>query len=196
MTLRIGIDLDGVCYHWERTARYLLRERLPNSPYAKDGPLGKESTSWNYIPDHVSNAHWQWLWTEGVKEGLFRHGHIVKGAVEGLQTLAADGHDLIVITHRPKQAVRDTLQWLSYLDMPFAGVHIMTQQERKSLAEPQCDVYVDDKPENVEDMEANTNAKLVALFDQPWNQHFNPYGVIKRVVGWKDVVKRVREVAA
>lgn len=192
--MRIGIDLDGVCYHWERTARYLLRERLPNSPYTKDGPLGRTSTHWDYIPDNVSNAHWTWLWTWGVKEGLFRHGHIIKGAVEGLKDLAADGHDLIVITHRPKQAVNDTLQWLSYLNVPLSGVHILTQEEPKS--EIPCEIYVDDKPENVVDYTLNTEAKLVALFDQPWNQKMQtlPVASYRRVCGWPEFVKEVRSI--
>lgn len=58
--MRLGIDIDGVLYHWSKTARYLLREVLPDSPYTKEGALGSESTYWNYIPDNVSPEHWKW----------------------------------------------------------------------------------------------------------------------------------------
>ena len=193
--MRIGVDLDGVCYHWERTARYLLRERLPNSPYTQDGPLGKVSDSWDYIPRHVAAAHWKWLWNEGVKQGLFRHGHVIKGAIEGLQELTRDGHEVIIITHRPKQAVNDTLAWLAFANLDLCGVHILTSQEDKSGVRPYCDVYVDDKIENVVDYANATPAKLVALFDQPWNATFATYGAIERVHGWKEFVARVKGLA-
>ena len=63
--LRIGIDVDGVMYHWNKTARYMLRDVLPDSPYTMDGPMGKESDEWDHVKDNVSDDHWRWLWTEG-----------------------------------------------------------------------------------------------------------------------------------
>jgi uncharacterized HAD superfamily protein len=191
--VRIGIDIDGVLYKWSKTARYLLREALPDSPYKVPGhPLYTESTHWNYIQQNVAPEHWKWLWTEGVKAGLFRHGHIIKGAIEGMRTLAADGHDLVIITHRPKAAVTDTLQWLAFCNFPLAGIHIMTGQEPKSMALPHCAVYIDDKPENVYNLANNTGARLVALMDAPWNQQAWGGGLFERVLGWADFVQRVR----
>lgn len=188
--MKLGIDVDGVLYKWSKTARYLLREALPNSPYKVAGhPLHTESTHWGYIEEHVSKAHWRWVWTEGVRLGLFRHGHIIKGAMEGMRALADDGHDLFIITHRPKAAVTDTLQWLAFCDFKLAGVHILTDQQPKSTVK--CDVYVDDKPDNVEDLVANTDARLVALFDAPWNQGHEEPGVT-RVANWAEFVNLVR----
>lgn len=189
--MRIGVDVDGVLYKWSKTARYLLREALPDSPYKAPGhPLHTEATHWGYIEEHVSPEHWRWLWTEGVRIGLFRHGHIIKGAMEGMRNLADDGHDLFIVTHRPKAAVTDTLQWLAFCDFKLAGVHILTDQQPKSTVK--CDVYVDDKPENVEDLRYNTDARLVTLFDAPWNRHWIPPLGIQRVANWGDFVQLVR----
>lgn len=184
--MRIGIDIDGVLYQWDKTARYMLREVLPNSPYKKDGPLGKESTHWDYIKEHVDSDHWRWLWKEGVELGLFRYGHLYPGSIVAMRQLATLG-ELVLITHRPKQALNDTLAWLGYLDLPVAEFHFMNHEQPKSSVRPQCDVYLDDKIENCEDLAKNTKASLVALMDRPWNHRgFSCAVDIKRVYDWRD----------
>ena len=182
--IRIGMDIDGVLYQWSKTARYMLREVLPNSPYTKDGPMGKESAYWNYIPEHVAPEHWKWLWTEGVRLGMFRHGHIYPGAIQAMRRLAEIG-DVIIITHRPKAAVQDTLAWLVYQDFTLAGVHLLTNMEPKSTVRPKCDIYLDDKPENIEDL--LTICPQVYMMDRPWNQaatHLDR----SRVRGWPEFI--------
>jgi len=185
--MRFGIDLDGVCYQWDKTARYMLREVLPDSQYKSPvGPLSQESQDWDYIERHVSKEDWQWLWTEGVRLGLFRHGHLYPGTIKYLHALASLG-ELIVITHRPKSAVEDTLAWLVYQQLPLSGIHILTNQEPKTSVK--CDVYIDDKLENVIAL-ATTGAR-VYLMDRPWNYGLTPAGVV-RVFGWKNFYDEVR----
>lgn len=194
---RAGFDIDGVMYEWSKTARYMLREILPDSPYPKDGPLGQESTSWDYIQEHVSKEHWKWLWSEGIRLGLFRHGHLFPGTIKAVRAVAELGYDIIVITHRPKNAVHDTLDWLAFQKLPLAGVHLLTNQEPKSSVVPQCDIYIDDKPQVCEDLLGNTKARLVAMPDRPWNQDFKiPFddsGRFARVHSWNEFVEKVRK---
>lgn len=183
---RFGIDIDGVCYQWSKTARYMLREVLPDSPYTKDGPLGQESTSWNYIQENVAPAHWKWLWSEGIRLGLYRHGHLCPGAVEGIRWLAEFG-DVVIITHRPKAAVDDTLAWLAYQRFPLAGIHILTNEEPKSAIK--CDVYLDDKPDNCDDLADNTIGR-VFLMSQPWNRGYD-HARVRTAYGWKHFCDQV-----
>lgn len=164
--MRIGVDIDGVMYQWEKTARYMLREILPDSPYTKDGSLGSESTHWNYIADNVSPEHWKWLWTEGVRLGLFRYGHMHPGTIKAVRELAKLG-EVIAITHRPKDAVEDTLAWLSFNKLPLSGIHILTNQEPKTSVQ-RCDYYIDDKPENC--IELLTTGSTVAMPLREWNE--------------------------
>lgn len=165
-TKRIGVDIDGVMYQWSKTARYMLREILPNSPY-KHGPLETESTSWDYIQQNVSKEHWNWLWDEGVKLGLFRHGHLYPGTIKAIRELADLG-DVIVCTARPKQAVEDTAAWLAYQRLPVHGLHILGKEPKSSI--PVCDVWIDDKPSNCLDL--LTTGATVCLMDREWNQDF------------------------
>lgn len=185
--LRIGVDLDGVVYQWSKTARYMLKNILPDSPYTKDGPLGTESLYWSYIPDNVSKEHWTWLWTEGVRLGLFRHGDMYSGSSKALRELAGLG-ELVAITHRPESAREDTLAWIAYNRLPFNHIHILTKQESKAGI-PACDFYIDDKPENCVELAAFGQ---VAIPDRPWNQGAVLPTSVVRVFSWGDFISLVK----
>lgn len=208
--MRIGLDIDGVMYQWSRTARKILRDELPNDlgvepVYTQEGPLGRESDNWDYISQNVDPEHWKWLWDRGVSEyGLFRYGFYYKDTPQAIRKLADYG-DIILITHRPKTAVKDTLDWITYFfrPLPLHGVHLLTSQEPKSGVKPECDIYLDDKPENIDDLAENTSAKCVALMDREWNQHYkmpwtpceNGRSPIIRVKSWDQFIRAARIVS-
>jgi 5'(3')-deoxyribonucleotidase len=188
--VRIGIDLDGCAYEWERTARYMLREILPNSPYKET--LRGESQGWNWIQERVLPGHWAWLWKQGVELGLFRHGHVSTGAIQGIRELATLG-DVIVVTHRPKQAVVDTLAWLAYQQLPLTGVHLLTAEENKGLVRPGFDVFLDDKPQNIIDVRDNSTA-FTYIMRRPWNEGISVPG--DEVRNWAEFVGKVRDLSS
>src|SRR5258706_15952527 len=103
-------------YRWDKTARYMLRTERG---YDRD-QLGRPSRYWNEIKDIVDKEDWQWLWGTGVKMGLFRYGHLFTGTIEAVRARSALG-DCVVMTHRPRSAVQDTLDWLPYNKLPFPG---------------------------------------------------------------------------
>jgi uncharacterized HAD superfamily protein len=188
--MRVAVDVDGVQYEWDKTARYMLRTHRGNTH------LTSESTHWNYIQDTVSEEDWDWLWTVGVDKGLFRYGHLVRGAIEGLRALVRDGQELMVITARPKEAVRDTLAWLTLMDIPWNGIHILSNGEPKTKIE--ADVLIDDKPENVMAW-AQMMGRTGFLFSRAWNIAIPDHllkdwfrvvedGHIIRVHGWSEVL--------
>lgn len=186
---RFGLDLDGVVYKWDRTARYMLKLYLGED-------LPPDSDSWNAIEESVPGWKWKWLWTEGVKRGLFRYGHCYKGAIEGVQRLG-ELTELVVITSRPKSAVQDTLDWLSYNRFPVAEVHILGPDQKKSDVLPVCDFYLDDGLHNMQDLAVNTAAELL-LWNRPWNQdgyleEMIP-GCVRRVSTWPEVIEAVSPV--
>jgi len=185
--VRIAIDLDGVTYEFERTARYMLRELRG---YADVKELQTESTEWDYIPNHIGSDDWRWLWDEGIELGLFRYGHVSTGAIVGLRALLKAKHDLLVVTHRPRKAVPDTLAWLSYINIPFSEVHILSDGQRKSSVA--ADLIIDDKWENVREWAQRDRHAI--LFDRPWNQDHYDTDQITRAFGWGKVVDAVQDV--
>ena len=183
--MRIGLDVDGVMYHFQKTACYMLNKEFGYS-------LSPEAWShWNWPKDIVDKKHWQWLWGTGVKNGLFRYGHLYKGTIEAVRDLSNRG-DVVIITSRPRHAVQDTLDWISYINLPIREVHILSDGEPKSSVR-HCDFYVDDKPENIEDYYKNTNGHPM-LWRRSWNSTYGtdpelyPFYIVN---SWEEVIGHV-----
>lgn len=181
--MRIGLDLDGVCYNYSATACFLLNH------YKGYNLDWTETNSWDWLQQQVSNNDWQWLWSGGINEGLFRYGSLVKGAAEGIKELSRIG-DICVITSRPVSARNDTLEWLAFMKFPIKEVHILSNGEAKSDVLP--DIGIDDKPSNIEDY-ASAGIQPI-IFTQKYNKDFD-FKYTKRANNWYEVVQQVKEYA-
>jgi 5'(3')-deoxyribonucleotidase len=188
--MKLALDLDGVTYNWQRTAAYMLREYRG----AKIPPVEEFWFHWDAIKDYCGPGDWKWLWSEGVELGLFRYGHMTTGARIGLQKLHSQGHKIEIVTHRPANAVSDTLDWVSlyFKDIPLNGFHILTNGEPKTVSK--ADILIDDKPENVQAW-ADTGREAI-LYDRPWNFHYMPGARVNLVKNWKAVVSRVKSLSS
>lgn len=188
--MRIAVDLDGVCYHWERTARYMLRRWYADRGELHPAMLDRASRHWDDIQQNVSPEAWDWLWSEGVDRGLFRHGHIVSGTIEALTALTGDGHEVFVATARPKRAIGDTLAWIALQlhRVPLSDVRIHVNK----LA-TDADLYVDDGIHNI--LAVTAAGKRAILFNQPWNcESPTPldWSLTERAFGWGHAVELIR----
>jgi 5'(3')-deoxyribonucleotidase len=173
----IAVDLDGVVYEWDRTARYMLRT------FRGLTHLNTPSSSWDHIQQNCGLDDWHWLWTEGVKRGLFRYGHMMTGARIALDELS-DRYGLVVVTHRPSSAVMDTVEWMSlyFKDIPLRGLHILSNGEPKTNVN--ADILIDDKPENLVAW-ADAGRRSIQ-FVQPHNRAWLRSD-IQRADGWEEV---------
>lgn len=181
--MRIVIDLDGPVYEYARTARYMINHyiRKPNElPLLP--PVAEFWTEW--WPKEISKEEWGWLNANGIKLGLFRYGHVTRGAIVGLRALHEAGHSLVVGTHRPEPAVPDTLAWLSYLNLPWSDVHILSNEEPKTQING--DILVDDKPANI--LPWLKLGRSGILFDRPWNKQPS---FSRRAYDWEAVIDHV-----
>lgn len=196
----IALDLDGVVYDFQGTYCYLMStHRGVEFP----GPMDEWWTDWNAPDTFTTQEDRDWIWSKGVgRFGLFKHGHVIKGAVDGVRELASHG-DILVVTHRPQTAVRDTLAFLAYRDLPIVGVHVT--QGPKSLVE--ADVFVDDGPHVIKDL--CRAGRPVVVFDRPYNRDLLSGedeetqtaiftaaldNTLKRAWGWNDVPVVVADV--
>ena len=185
--MRIAVDMDGTIYCWQRTVCYMMREYRGATI-----PAGLEWwTSWDSHKEFTTSDDNKWLWKEGVELGLFRYGHMVKGARRGLEALRDDGHTFIIATSRPENATSDTIDWLSlyFKGIPLAGIVIGNEPKRTIKA----DLLIDDRVENVVDWKAGRPA---ILFDQPWNREAPDSIGVHRAKGWGETIAKVREVEA
>ena len=156
----IAIDLDGCLYSYHSAFVYMARNCL-----GVDMPDASEWDHWNWPFQYLSDYEQEWMEDEAVKLGLYRYGHIMKGGILAVRKIA-ETHDVIVVTHRPREAVRDTLAWLTYADLPLSGLHILSDGQPKSSVK--WDLLIDDKFNNITD--AVCHARKAVLFDQAWNR--------------------------
>lgn len=168
--MRIGIDMDEVLYCWERTARYLIRNVYVGPLDEYD--LSKPFTEWD-VDKQVGQEAYNWLFDPkgGIKAGLFRHGHVVTGAMLGVRWLKREGHELVIVTHRPETGVQDTLAWIDFHfgkedPYPWSGVNILSGGQPKTNVD--WDLIIDDSIANANAAQEAGRAAIV--FGAAWNQ--------------------------
>lgn len=162
--LRFGLDLDGVLADWHGAVRFLLSHyqdlELP--------PVEQLFRTWDGHLEYITPEQEKWLWTEGIALGVFRHLKVCKGAIEFCRRLDKLA-DIVIITKRPRLALQDTLDWLSFHRIPASEVHILTE-EGQSKADISVDVALDDSPDNILDY-LQGRRTLPLLWLRPWNAH-------------------------
>ena len=181
--MRLGLDLDGCVFCWDRGARLALQMYR-----GSDIPV-RESLCWDEIEQQCEPADWRWTWGEGVRRG-YELAPVYPGVVESLHRMQKRGLDIVVITHRPRTVADVTLRRLGELGLWAIEVHHMQDGDKSDIV---CDVYVDDKPENVK-----TLAKFGTVFmpRRPYNTelHLAPWwsGTIRPYDRFTEVEEYIR----
>jgi len=161
--MKVGIDLDGVCYDFAAS----LAEHLRRGGWAGNATPAER---WEFYEDwgfsleqFLTHCH------DGVRAGIvFTHGDPYPGTRDGWEAIRAAGHSIHVITDRsfggPGASEGATLAWLDRHGLTFDSI---TFAADKTIDRP--DVMVDDKPANYR---ALTAAGVQTwLMDRPWNKH-------------------------
>jgi 5'(3')-deoxyribonucleotidase len=183
---RLGLDLDGVVVDWVTCVNDLLREHFGYEV----GPWER----WDHAKRLVAPEHWAWLWTEGVEGGMFRHADAYPGAAVAVTRLCAIAR-VVVVSKVPPGGICDRLSWLGARSWPIKEAHLLNEATPKSSVD--CDIYLDDSLENVEDLVDNAFGDVL-VWDQPWNRGELPRAslasgrIIQRVETWAEVERAVR----
>lgn len=162
MSLRLGIDLDGVVADFNEGWT-----RLYNAEFGAD-LVADEVTMWD-APAELThfgsmNGFWRWAATCGDGSSLFRVLRPYPGAVDALADLATR-HQVVILTTKPSYAASDTFAWIAEHRLPTTEVHIV--DDKTAVA---CDVYLDDGDHNLEALLAIRSEALVCRYVRPWNK--------------------------
>jgi 5'(3')-deoxyribonucleotidase len=186
MSMRIGIDLDGVVADFNRgwTTAWNAQRGTDIRVADVDG--------WDVLPRLTGlpsmREFWRWASDLGDGRSLFRDLPTFPGALEAVQTLVDAGHHTVVLTAKPRWAVHDTFAWLSDVGFPTTEVHIIDDKWTVP-----CDVYIDDAPHVLADYVRHRPSADVLRFARPWN---HPVPGVRDAHGWDDVLAHVGAVAA
>lgn len=166
--MRVGFDLDGVCYDFAESFRnYLYRAGLHND-YAV---VGGEPHRWHFYRDwgmtdeeFVQHCH------DGADQGIvFGDVRPRDDAASAMNFVKSIGHTTHIITDRSfgknpgvNSSLRNTLKWLDRYGFRYDTIHFS--------ADKTCvptDIFVEDKLENYDALEAA--GVECYLVNRPWN---------------------------
>lgn len=189
MGLRLGIDLDGVVADFNRGWMTAYNDTFgadlaPEMVTTWDSPLVL-----THFPD--MRAFWEWARDHG-GHSVFRHLEPYPTAVETIHELDREGHHIVILTAKPDWAVHDTLRWLADHRIPTREIHITEAKH-----EVDCDVYLDDAPEQVRRITAHRGSTAtVCRFVRPWNRPVEGAHDVHDWEGFRETVRSRQEVAA
>ena len=183
--MRVGIDIDGVIYDWEKSLRLWRVNTKHIDPRTMPVADSWDLANWNITREElVADCE------DAVAAGwMFNRGAPINDARHQLLRLRKAGHSVHIITARDfgPMTKPNTLRWFKRYSIPFDTLDFSHDKTVREL-----DAMIDDKPANVEALiQSGVDAWLQ---DRPYNQD----EILPRVVNLKEFVDRVlaREDAA
>lgn len=169
MRNKLGIDLDGVVFDFERGILEYARRagfisRLPESPQTNYSFTGSGAPFQNET--HYDATHESFTASFG-----YYDLPIIPGAIEGIAGLLQHGVDLVFVTARGSDIGSEYVNRLKddtkrALERRALGeIPLIFSSNKHDWVE----VLVDDAPHNIEEMRANNLSGIV--FDQAYNRH-------------------------
>lgn len=164
----LGVDLDGVCADFYGGLKPVAAEWL-----GVDVATLPDRVSWTLPEWGVDQAPggYDALHRFAVTQReLFRRLPPMPGAPQALRRLSAHDVRIRIITHRlfikyfHQVAVRQTIEWLDYHDIPYWDLCFM--REKAAVG---ADLYIEDSPENVARLRAQGLNTIV--FSNSTNEH-------------------------
>lgn len=174
--MKIGIDLDGVCYNFTDSLKKYLVEHEGFPEYE----LG-ETTTWNFFKDDwgMSLEDYLMYFERGVDAGIvFLHGEPHLDCVDVLNRLREDGHTLHIVTWRQvgQRSVHNTSDWLLREKIPY---DTLTFAKDKTILP--VDIFIEDNMDNYTSL-CESGVRAV-LMDRPWNHDLTD---AVRVQNWNE----------
>lgn len=186
MSLRIGIDMDGVVANFTDT----FTEVLTRQTGKKFPVLSREwPTTWNWDKDLTTpserSAAWEYVKTTHFWAQLAPLEGTLHLMLE-LNALRNAGHHIYFITSRPG----NNAKYYSEMWLQLHGAHnptVLMSFEKGFIARGlSLDIFIDDKVENIEDVLFESPSTDCYIIDWAYNRHFTDPRV--------DRVKTVQEV--
>ncbi|MGI2328609.1 5' nucleotidase, NT5C type [Planococcus sp. YIM B11945] len=180
--MRFGFDIDDTLIGLREFAFHLYQKKLAQEvPIAAFRALNRVEI---HEPFGLTDLQGKELWNGLLEEIYFTDCPPYSGAVECLQRLHAEGHEIYYITARTSIHGENTKTWMKKQGFPvqedrfFCGMKDAEKVE--TIKRLQLDCYVDDKPE-VLDTLVGTPVKAIVK-DQSYNRELE----LPRIFEWAD----------
>jgi 5'(3')-deoxyribonucleotidase len=182
--MRLGIDLDGVVADFNAGWIRLHRDEFGSELHPE------MVRTWDGLHELAGfadmRAFWHWARGNDDRPSIFRHLDPFPGAIDTLHRLDRAGHDIVIVTTKPRWARVDTLRWLADHDLPTAEVHMTDTKHAVA-----CDVYLDDAPHVLRALVRHRRSSTICRFVRPWNQPVEGTIDVATWDDFQDIVHRV-----
>lgn len=159
--MRLGIDLDGVVANFTKGWMDFY-----NAEFGTDFAL-EDSKNWGDLVDltHFEHIGQFWRWAGNLDgHSVFYHLEPYPGALEAIQRLSDEGHEIVIITSKPRFAYDDTHTWIERNAIPADETYIL---EDKWVVH--ADVYLDDGPHILPDLVRERPESTICRYVRAWN---------------------------
>jgi uncharacterized HAD superfamily protein len=177
--LRIGVDIDGV---------------VSDSYTAWLGEMNRYfSKNISVLEDYEVHLVYDVSWDEMNNffkqnmEHLFMLPQPMKGAKDAIESLIAQGHEIIYVTARAADEEEVTLRWMDKHEIPYKHLVFSDMKSKVDLARQwKLEVFIEDYTKNA--VELAESGISVLLLDASYNQGELPSG-IRRCRDWTEIIK-------
>lgn len=187
--MKFGFDIDDTLIDLRAHAFSLYNKKLgKNITIEAFHALNRVEI---HEPFGLTDAEGSAMWNSSLDEIYFTDCPIFEAALETLQTLHLQGHEIYYITSRPKQHCQQTQQWMKAQGFPVEEGHFycgMQDVEKVAIIkELDLDVYVDDKPAVLETLQG-IKTKVILK-----NQSYNQLVALPRLNHWHEFLRIIND---
>lgn len=172
----IGIDMDGVLYPFADEFKKFVENKFNRN-------LRFISNKWSFYEDWgYSKEEFDLLHQEFTEKGLMEKGEPIKDAIEIMDQLYKDNHNIFIITHRyfdnwndksKSSMMNSTINWLLKYNIRFHNILFIKEKDLISL-----DFILDDAVHNLKSF--NNSKTIPICFNHRYNQEWKG----ERVYNW------------
>ncbi len=187
--MKFGFDIDDTLINLRGYAFSIYNKKL-NQKIALD-VFEELKTVEIHHPFGLSDQEGKEMWNRSLEEIYFTSCPPYPKAVETLQELHQQGHEIYYITARPGEHGERTREWMIQQGFPveeekfFCGMK--DHEKVKIIEELGLDYYFDDKPRVLETLSSDTLKIFVK--DQSYNRHYKA----ERVTDWGELKEILME---
>jgi uncharacterized protein len=185
--MKFGFDIDDTLINLREHAFNIYKKKLNKAvPQREFHNLKRVEI---HEPFGLTDDEGSALWNSTLEEIYYTDCPSFDNAVEVLNKLYEQGHDIYYITARPKDHGERTKEWLREQGFPIVDDYFfygMQDHEKVTIIKDlQLDYYVDDKPAILETLAEQPITLL--LKDQSYNRDYQA----NRIVNWSDFLDKI-----
>jgi uncharacterized protein len=188
--MRLGFDIDDTLIDLRQHAFHIYNKKLgKNVPVEVFQELTRVEI---HEPFGLTEEEGRAMWISSVEEVYYTSCPTFPDAIETLQELAQNGHEIFYITARPMEHGERTKEWMKNQGFPVLDERFfygMQDHEKVHIIKKlKLDYYFDDKPEILNTLLDEPNTK-VYLRDQSYNRNLK----FPRIVEWTELKQIIKK---